>query len=297
MKNLFRKLSTILVIVLILFVVAGCEEDYTKIDALERHLGAEIPDSAIDLEYNYHLGRLYYVQLSFKVPPDDMDAFVDAIWDELLFPGYDPFNAVHGEIIPGAVHLINGGGFTYYSYSPDMPDTVWGGAHWRDFIRIDKTNPDFHELRYETFQGCGDSPLPPCGPRGYRNFIRPDTNIDIPLMVPGIHEIDGENILVSEEFCVEIGADYYFLGVPYDSEYYVGASIDINIDDQTATRRYVSDFWYLATQSELEGPSWIRHRYNDCFYEEWESGIHTASVVITPIDSPPETYSWEFRVP
>ncbi len=297
--SLHPQQRSVFIIVFIIFILVGCSlfslsnEDASGIGELEDYFDTQIPESAIDLEYDYSIGRLHYIQLSFKAPPDDMEEFVTAIWDELLFQGYDPFNAINGEIIPGEVHLIISN-FPYYSYSPDAPDTIWGGAYNLSFIRIDKTNPELYELRYEEFQSCIRGSVPPCLPVGRPNYINPIPTM--PVMIIGINEIDGEYVLVSEEFCIETQLDYYS-AIPSAFDYLLGASVDISIDGQHMARRYITEYFFLATESELDKALRGRYIFNDCFFEEWESGMHTMSVTITPIDGSPETYSWEFRVP
>lgn len=266
------------------------------LERLEKHFGVPIPTDASELDYNYSFGRLYYLELSFKAPPESMDRFTQAICEGVLYQGYDPYNKVDGKSIPGKVHLIRNSLLTYYSYSPDAPDTYWGnicGA--TNVILVDKSAPTLYHLKFESIAGCDVSKFPPCFGGG--NYIPIAPAEGGFMMVIGMDVLEGKNQLITQEVCVEMRGDYN-LALP-DPDYLLDAAVEIYVDGQFVMGRQVAEGahgFYLATSEDADITSHATQYYNDCFKVALSNGSHSLLVEISALDDSKISYPLEFEV-
>ncbi len=260
------------------------------------YLDAPYPEGATDIEYRSNrFDRTFFLELSFKAPPESALHFAESICGGILYQGYDPFNALAtADPLPG-VHLVKTGRFTYYSYSPQASQHVFGHRcpslknGRTQLILLDKTDPKLYRVRYEVgtsenYQLYGI----PFYPLGY-TYIRPTRGF--PFIIAGMTSVDQGYQLVSEEICFETGDSY-----PNQSDNnYIGAKVEIWIDNEKMEDAYISPYWRLMPVGKESPPNELA-LFNHCLFQEWKIGKHTVEVLITPKTGNSISYSWEFNV-
>lgn len=274
---------------------------------MEQILGARLPSDAVDIIYDGERGYAAYITLSFKASSEATLEFAKHICDGVLHQGYDPYNALNTSQKPDQKpYLIqyDNFNFSYYSYSPNTPDTVWGNRCWPFRtglyqIRIDHTNPTLSELRFDQLNQ--HSPLwgedrkcnlIPCSSIG-DNFIRPARE-DLPLIIIGMTSKDDSSYgVVTDEVCLEFQMDYV-LGFGWSQvekwKYLIGATVDVMVDDVSQGLAYISENELLTRI----GNEPYHPNYDYCFTQNWTPGIHTLWMTIKPHTQVSKTYTWEF---
>lgn len=114
-----------------------------------------IPQDAIDVEYSGHRGLGAFLNLEFKASSQSVDLFAVSICDSGLYKAYDPFNSINVAEPYTYAHRLQAGLFSYYSYSLNTPETIWGnrcGAQYQ--IRVDKSNLAAYQVRVQVFFSC-----------------------------------------------------------------------------------------------------------------------------------------------
>lgn len=265
------------------------------------YLDVPYPDGATDIQYRSNrFDRTFYIELSFKAPPESASRFAEGICGGILYQGYDPFNALAtADPLPG-VHLVKGTLFSYYSYSNLASQHLFGHRcpspknGRTQLILLDRTDPNVYSVRYEvptsanyilynlpTGFGVGD------------NYINPLRNFS-PFMMVGVTSTNQGYRLVTEEVCFET-RQRYSAAVEDVYDDFIGALVEIWIDNEKMEDAYISPYWRLMPVGKESPPDELA-LFNHCLFQEWKSGKHTVEVLITPKARDSISYSWEFSV-
>ncbi|MCQ3933231.1 MAG: hypothetical protein DPW16_22520 [Chloroflexi bacterium] len=263
------------------------------------YLDVPYPEGATDIQYRSNrFDRTFYLELSFKAPPASALRFAEGICGGILYQGYDPFNALAtSDPMPG-VHLVKNGRFTYYSYSPQASQQLFGHRcpslknGRTQLILLDKTDARFYQVRYEVGTSSNyqlyNLPTLSIG----NNYINPMHNFR-PFMMVGVAFTDPGYRLVTEEVCFET-RQRYTAAVDDIYDDFIGAKVEIWVDDKKMEDAYISQYWVLSPKRK-EAPDEL-FLFNHCLFQEWKSGKHTVEVRITPKEGNSISYSWEFSV-
>jgi hypothetical protein len=286
------------------FVSIGSDSrDVTTEEILEA-FNAPIPSQARNVVLEHDRASSTYVAASFEATPQDAQSFIDRICDGVLIQGYDPFTAEDsGEPLAGSV-LMKVREFVYYSHSPETPDTVWGlrchafnyGIHQ---LRVDKSDDLLWHVRFEQpSNDCKQLQVPRCHSLGvdYANPID-----DAPLMVVGLQEHDSEWTLVHPELCFEFLRLPVALFSPEDgSEQYIGATMEIRVDDIRMLTSIVHQDFRLLSAEEFRVDSSLYAQYDiywdQCARQYWAVGEHEVEITVTPVSGERELWSFVFHV-
>jgi hypothetical protein len=265
---------------------------------------APIPSQARNVVLEHDRASSTYVSASFQAAPQDAQPFIDRICDGALVQGYDPFTAEDsGEPLAGSV-LMKVRDFVYYSRSPETPDTVWGlrchaftyGIHQ---LRVDKSDAALWDIRFEQPGGdCTQLQVPRCHSLGvdYANPLD-----DVPLMVVGLQEEDSQWTLVHPELCFEFSQLPVAMFSPEaGSEQYIGATMEIHIDDRVLPLSIVHQSYRLLSAEEFTVDSSLYAQYDiywdQCARQYWTVGEHEVEITVTPVSGEREFWSFVFHV-
>jgi hypothetical protein len=265
----------------------------------------EIPWDATDIEFDGKYGYNPYLKLSFRASSTWLSNFTRHVCDGILHRGYDPYHAVNvaHEVEGQRIYLIKHDAryFTYYSYSPDTPDTTWGNRCQPSNtgprqIRVAQISEDIYEIRFDAGHHLWgeDCATIPCDP--IDSYVRPIENF--PLVVMGFEEKSPkEYLLVVDEFCLDLQADddweRSFGGwISVDRwQYLREANIGLMIDDQPQDRATVSKAGKLVREGQE-----FHNGLEYCFTRDWIPGVHTMTLDILAETGKRDVYSWEFSV-
>lgn len=300
------KISKILIIVVVLFMLGlailfifnlfSTDISINRLPEVEAYLGEKIPSNALDVIVNGEIGHNPHFRISFKAPPESISQFMNSICEGILHQGYNPFKAIDtAQIPPQRPYLIKMQSFTYFSYSTNTPDTVWGNRCWPfrkglHQILVDKGNPNLYELQLDIPESCEQ--VAACSPIG-KNYIEPIA--DIPFIAIGMVGIDKDFILVSNEFCLEtqLGYDLSTGWTQVDKwKYLIGAKVQIWIDEKPMETAYISNEGRLTRMNTTPDS----FRYDYCFTETLEKGTHSLTLRIEANTGQNLDYSWNFLV-
>lgn len=283
------------------------DDFYCRIKALW-----EIPADATDIVFEGESGYIGgYIKLRFKASSSGLANFTHYICDGVLHTGYDPYHSFnYGKRLgKQRLYLIKyeAHGFSYYSYSPGVPDTVSGNRCQPDDspprqIRVAQVEPDLYDVRLDVGHHLwgNNCTLVTCTHLG-DNFIQPIP--DLPFVVMGL-EANSSNqfFLASNELCLNFQyADYHWnslVGAYSNPEwqYLHGAKIDWVIDNQSQGYMVISKYARLAREGREE----IYHGKLDyCMMQDWadwSSGKHQMALDVITTTDQHITYRWEFVV-
>jgi hypothetical protein len=280
--------------ILLVFRLLSNRESTFELAGIENYLGVQIPKDATGIDVNSQTGYKPYFRLSFKASAESMSEFAKEICEGELHQGYDPFHAVDtAQVPPKRPYLIKMQSFTYYSYSPDAPDTMWSNRCWpfrKGLLQIvvDKQNPSQYEFTLEMPENC--EKVAACSPIG-NNYIEPIH--DLPLIVIGMAERDGKYVLVSDEVCFETQLSYVLSSGWTQVEKWknlVDAQVSVTLDDKPLNNAYISHDGRL-TQNGSTPDSF---RYDYCFTEDWSAGMHNIRLQLQTNGGEYQEYSWKF---
>lgn len=291
---MIRKYNTTTITYVILIfgaiIFSGCKDN--KFTEIDNHLGVPIPQDATNISYNYSLGRLYYIELSFSAPPASAEQFANAICHGQLYEGYDPFNAIYTASPVDKAIFVHAPGWTFYTYSP-LNNSVAGNlcndayGHYM-LIALDKENPNEYKFKLESPNACNTGTIQlPCLPVG-KNYINPISNV--PMLIAGINKVDGKNVLVTDTICLESRYDYIL--VPMGYTHLIGASVKLSVDDKLAFSRIISPEWNLVTNVQDQAQQ--AELFNDCIVQNWSSGSHQITISIETQDGSQTSYNVDF---
>ena len=150
-------LFTILIVVGIRDFVSNSGGYQWTINSIVDYLGTSLPTDAVEIAYDGNTGRMGWLNLSFESSSQSMGEFLSKFCDGILHQNYDPFQAIDiDEPIDGA-YLITMRDASYYSYSPDVVDTIFGirclGKDQTQIV-VDKSTPETYSIRMEFVFNC-----------------------------------------------------------------------------------------------------------------------------------------------
>lgn len=126
--------------------------------SIEKFLETPIPADANYVEFDGHRGRGGGLNLTFEASDESVEAFVSKFCGNTLYQGYDPFNAIDTEEHRIGAYRIKMDQVSYYSYSPDTPDNLFGIRCYSDKgqiqILVNKTFGDIGHLKMEVLFTC-----------------------------------------------------------------------------------------------------------------------------------------------
>ena len=270
----------------------------------------EIPADAKDLIFS-EIGSGYWwgMRLTFKTSPAGLSNFTRHICDGVLHQGYDPYQAFnYGSYLGGQrFYLIKDtwNGFSYYSYSPDAPESVSGNRCQGELliqIRVEQIESDLYDVRVDQGRHLwgNNCSLIPCRYIG-NNFVQPI--LDLPFIVMGLDD-DASNhfILVSNELCLEYQfSDYYYASFlsPYSAlgfKYLWDARLNWTIDDQPQGIRFISPRHARLVRDANAPETAYYHKLDYCTTQNWTTGRHQMALEVLTATGQQDTYTWEFIV-
>jgi hypothetical protein len=200
-----------------------------NISGIDNFLKTQIPTEAQNIQFSGRTDRGGHLDLSFDVPPTDIDGFLTEICQGIVYRAYDPFNSVNIAEPFTYAHLMTIGGHSYYSYSVGTQDTVFGnrcdiaGGAGEFDIKINKTNPHLYHLQLLAyFDGVSyyDPPL---------HLVTPI--LELPIEFYGINRFDNVYWMIGDEICVGVQSRAFSFA-DRDKAWIdiVGASIEVRID-------------------------------------------------------------------
>ena len=136
-----------------------------NIASINEFLGVSIPSVATYVEYTGHKERGGRLNLSFEADSEEATEFVSMLCMNILYQGYDPFNAIDiSEPIDNA-HLIEIGNVSYYSYSINTPQSTYGTRCFSYEIGqiqavLDKSDVDKSFIKLEVLFNCSKCKIP-----------------------------------------------------------------------------------------------------------------------------------------
>lgn len=276
------------------FLIFWYERDTREWDlrGISEYIGTEYPDDARVIENKSRVFPRYIaLDVTFETLPESVSKFTSGICGGTLHAGYDPFQAINIHAPLHDTHLIKASTFAYYSYSPDVPDTLLGNrcrgiyGHIQQ-ISVDTTNPQHYLVRFEQPADCGAAVLPCFGE--YTSKINPIP--ELPFIVIGLDE---NYQLIGDEFCLEARGSFVNANPP-EYDYLIGAAVNVAIDNQPMPPAHISKYWVLMPDSARNSSNDIL--FNHCFLQNWSSGAHTVTINVVPVDGNPSSFSWEFFV-
>jgi hypothetical protein len=301
----------IIIITIILFFLAlkGTFNSDPKFNLAEIQdvIGAQLPADASDIVYDGERGNAAYVTLSFKASPQGALEFASHVCDGVLHQGYDPYDALNTSAPqPYQLYLIKYANFdfTYYSYSPDAAQTIWGNRCWPPAdglhqISVDGSNPERYTVQFDQLnqhsplwgedRQCNLIPRRIVG----ANYIQPLEAL--PLMAMGMAKVDNEFVLVTDEICLEFRIGYE-LGWHWKKverwKHLIGADVDVLVDGELQGQAYISEDERLTLKGQEPGA--FHHGY--CFIKDWQPGDHYITLGIANSDGKNQHYRWDFKV-
>jgi hypothetical protein len=271
----------------------------------------DIPSDATNIVFDGDSNYSYYnVKLRFKASSAGLSNFTRHFCDGILHQGYDPYHAFNNgsRLDNQRLYLIkyeaHSHGFSYYSYSPDTPDSVSGNRcqPWDSppyHIRVAQVEPDLFDIRVDAGHHLwgNDCSLIPCNPLG-DNFVQPIP--DLPFVIMGL-EADSSNqfILVTNELCLNYQyADYHWnsLVSAYSNpewEYLHGAKLAWSIDSQSQGNAVIAQYGWLAREGREEA---YYGKLDYCAMQNWTPGTHKMALDVLTTSGQRDTYTWEFIV-
>lgn len=269
----------------------------------------EMPSDASDIFFESGSGYWSGRTLRFKASSNGLPNFTRHFCDGVLHPGYDPYRAFNygGRLGGQRFHLIKDTvhGFSYYSYSPNTPDTVRGNRCQGELlsqIRVEQVEPDLYDIRVDQGRHLwqNNCNLIPCRYID-DNFIEPIP--DIPFVVMGLDIDSSKNfVLVSNELCLEyMFADYHFasFAAPYSAPpfaYLHDAKLDWTIDHQSQGIRFISARHGRLIRNANAPETDYYEKLDYCAMQNWTQGRHQMALTILTTSGERNTYTWEFMV-
>ncbi|GIK64643.1 MAG: hypothetical protein BroJett018_24370 [Chloroflexota bacterium] len=277
------------------------------------YIDADYPEGAVDIEYDSdHDNRTFFIALRFKARPAEVMKFVESICDGVLYQGYDPFDTIDGGKPSMGAKLIVDSGGSYYSHSPNAPQSLFGnrcqlelGSGRWEHIRVDTSDPNLYEVRYEIPVGGLSRDYSPqlffdgTTPLWRTEYINPTTRF--PFMIVGLMSTNNQYILVGETICFETRRDFEYWtdktpGLPASiyPRNLIGTRVAIFIDDVIVIDTTISDRWTLShpDQNDVD----FDLLFNYCvFQKNWQSGTHTITLHVDMPDFQGETWTFEVK--
>gem|GEM_PF-3642256 len=248
--------------------------------------GIEIPPESTEINFQSEVVERGFIGLSFKVPPENLQSFVESVCDGKLYEGYNPFDTIDSEEPTDSSILIKTNRFTYYSYSRDNSamifgnrcDATLGGIGQVHQITVDKTNPELFSVRFEQPSRGSSVPTYNLG----INYINPLP--DFPLMIVGLQDVEGEYQTIHNELCIDTRQVYADVSA-WKSEWedLKGANVLIEVDSVSFPEGTISPqgrlipIELLTTENAL-----IRNNsyWQYCINKVWKSGKHQINISI-----------------
>jgi hypothetical protein len=263
----------------------------------------DIPEDATDLKFSFQRGYIYYLKVDFKASSAGLANFSRLFCNGILHTGYDPYHAVDTwRRIPGKqVYLIklDAWDYSYYSYSPDTPDTIRGNR-CQNYdspprrIRISQIAADLYEVSADLghFRPGLNCSGQPCWYGS--NYVRPKK--EFPLVIIGLEETaSGQYRLVTNEICLEFQTDFDRMdgsSIRYRWQHLENATLHWSVDGQSQGKTFVTYDGNLSRDFGSEYSS----GFDYCLLKEWTPGLHHMELEITTTVGQHIAYQWTFLV-
>ncbi len=276
------------------------ENSEWDIDDLEDYLGIDIPETATEIGFHAEKGRSGgEISLTFLIPSESVSMFTEDICNGNLHKGYNPFNAENMSQPINNSYLIKMSNFTYYSFSPNTTDLLYGNrcqpySRGIQQILVTEVNSGLFEVKFfQPGDACQTTNLP-CSELGV-NYINPINNF--PLMVVGLISKDGEYNLVHNEICFEMMRSYTFSWLEGWS-YLKGAEVIITVDDEVISPGLISESGRLVPVTPIgtNHPNQDFRYWNYCLYRKWDEGLHKVKIELDTVSGEELIHTWEFHV-
>jgi hypothetical protein len=316
-------LSALLGLLVVVIAAAGVVyflvhfEDFSPGD-VDAIIGVTPPPDASNYVIDGHKGLDDGIEVRFDAPPDSASLYARQFCGGVLYPGYNPFDAVDiGEPFTYA-HSVSLSLFHYFSYSTKTPQTILGNRcapltnRGRVFhIVLDTANPEQTHVRAKILYSCNECKVL------YTHSIQPLP--DVPIWFVGLASDDGEYRTTDREICIgtaQDATDSYrlwermlsttaFPGANLTREAaealagwseFFNAGVALTIDDQVVITATVNDELRLVGRRDGRGqPVAIEASGNEvyyCFDPGIEAGAHDMTLHVTTRAGVTSTYDW-----
>ncbi len=262
---------------------------------INRALSATIPTDATNIAIQGHRARGGFLELEFDAPPQSMRNFAGQLCNGVLYQGYDPFNAIDIAEPFTYTHPIHLDIYSYFSYSPDTPESVLGNrcmtsANSQLQIRINPTKPDLSHTKIDlrfSCEACHSTTL---------NII--SITPEFPLRILGLVAKDNGYVLTGSELCVGFQLD-----APYTPEKdwttLVGAKLLIKLDNQAVATAALVDQSKLVQRTDAHGNVDVDTSGGPWYYclkANLRKGLRMMETQVTASSGKTYAYSWQFQV-
>jgi hypothetical protein len=279
-------------------------------DFLDGRIPADAADLTIEVKTGVtgSYGMNPSLSFSFWASPESATAFVNKFCQGVLYPGYNPLEAVDSAIPTSSSVLIRAGGSIHYSLSEGVPDSVRGnrcsrhdvrtGFGWVEEWVLDTSDPDSYRVFYRLPYDANGNPIE-FYPQA--RFVNPAGN-RFRLYVTGI-SATSESDIYSVDYpilCFETASlpsqyDFFYWN-PSFMQPFEGAAITVLVDNLEQPPASVTEFGVLTPLHTSTTSRFARWSY--CLEtRRWQHSRHSVDFRIQPLSGEALSISFFVNVP
>jgi hypothetical protein len=247
-------------------------------EEIETALTVPIPEDATQFT---HRGtpRSGFLEVNFKAPSESAETFLGNFCEGVFHQAYNPFESINiAEPFTYTYPIFSGkygNGDTYYSFSPDTSDEMFGNkclmaSNTSYMVLVDKSNPQLYVIRIEVGWSCEIC-----------DRLQPETVTpieDVAIEFLGFSHDHGTYILTGEEMCFGIVRSMEMNPLLY-------VDVSLEVDGEFAASARVADTGELIERRNAAGESVEAEASGNesyyCFNPDVSQGSYSVSIQVT----------------